>query len=309
MKETKELISNYKSLIKDHLFNYYSCNVENTIQNINLLFKINNYASGYTYDFLHLVRAIINAYRNNEISRIEFTNQLIDSLFYKENKFYYQLFIYIFDLPILADFPYDQKYLSNLNIPNIRKILQETCMKENNLPTEEKPSKLSKILTKTQSHSIEIAKRTAAKKIAKGATKPIITILKSLKVENQFIFSMLETEQGIAFVGAIIGLLAPVLPISNQKIKKLINTLSDELQIQGGQAVFEPLINMFLGPFMNEFSKIIEPILSQKEIKQLVGVPFSSKKEIGKKKTNSRKHTKIKKENKEIFVKEVLSEN
>ena len=221
-----------------------------------------------------------------------------------------RLLIMAFDLPIDIDLLYES---SSLKIPNLLQFKaqlqqKETIMTEPVVSTE-KTKLLTKLKNKTKSHSLEIAKRTAAKKIAKQATKPIVSILKSLKVDNPFIYSMLETEQGAAFVGSMIGLAAPWLPIQNQKIKKLVEILSDELQIQGGQVAFEQVLGLITGPFINEFSKNIESLMNQVDIKQLVGstdpVGDEIKKRVAKKKIKKVRKTVNQDEN--ILVKDVIT--
>jgi hypothetical protein len=316
--KTIEDINELTFLVEDHLFKFdfkfdFEKEYSKFIHNINAL--ITEYWGDYQIelfpvDFLQVLRNyIINSKYDND-------------LFFKikeylktknHNVFYYKLAVFIFDLPINVSYPFDIKTLSKLNLTNNPLSPKKASIMNQNddmsKTKSETVSVLSRVKTKAKSHSIEIAKRTAAKKLAKKATQPVIAVLKALKIDNPFIYSMLETEQGAAFVGSVIGLAAPWLPIPNKKVKAVIDMLSDELQIQGGQAAFEPMLDMVLGPFVNEFSKSIESLMGQADIKQLL----SSNDPIGdeiKKRTTKRKPKKVSKTTKQdekILVKDVVT--
>lgn len=299
-------------LVEDHL-SKFDFNKEHLkiIHNLNILIDINGKSSGYIVEFLQYLRNyIINSKSDNNNLYLKIKAYLKTKDY---NIFYYKLAVFIFDLPINVSYPFDINTLSKLNLTNLSLSLKKApIMNQNDDMSKTKAenvSVLSRVKTKAKSHSIEIAKRTAAKKLAKKATQPVIAVLKALKIDNPFIYSMLETEQGAAFVGSIIGLAAPWLPIPNKKVKAVIDILSDELQIQGGQAAFEPMLDMVLGPFVNEFSKSIESLMSQADIKQLL----SSNDPIGdeiKKRTVKRKPKKVSKATKQdekILVKDVVT--
>lgn len=299
-------------LVEDHLskFDFNKGHLK-IIHNLNTLIYINGKNTGITVEFLQYLRNyIINSKSDNNNLYLKIKAYLKTKDY---NIFYYKLAVFIFDLPINVSYPFDINTLSKLNLTNLSLSLKKApIMNQNDDMSKTKAenvSVLSRVKTKAKSHSIEIAKRTAAKKLAKKATQPVIAVLKALKIDNPFIYSMLETEQGAAFVGSIIGLAAPWLPIPNKKVKAVIDILSDELQIQGGQAAFEPMLDMVLGPFVNEFSKSIESLMSQADIKQLL----SSNDPIGdeiKKRTVKRKPKKVSKATKQdekILVKDVVT--
>lgn len=198
---------------------------------------------------------------------------------------------------------------SNKQQSNIKRIAKKVGSKMGDKMNDEEkmPSQTTTFWQRTKEtaweESKEVFLRQAAKQFRKTAAVPMIQGLKKLGLDNPLVLGLLQSEQGTAVLGAILGLLAPTLPLPAAG-KEFAHALSRELRISGGEAVVDPVVNMVMDPIREIFTEQVKMLMPASSDLQLPEKIEEKPKAAPKKRAPRVKKAKTL-ENADITVKEI----